>query len=133
MALVSAMNLDYWSMAESKLVWIRGPEPAAASDLGIYKAPNGLKSMIPAGKKVVGDSAYKDPTCSIWNSFDTKEVASFKKRARARHENFNGRLKRFKILSERFRHNHTKHGIVFEAICVICQYDMENGSPLFSV
>lgn len=112
---------------------MKGPEPAATNDLTMYKAPNGLKSKIPAGKKAVGDRLYKDPTVAIRNDYDTPDVKRFKKRARGRHENFNARIKSFKILSERFRHDHTKHGIVFEAICVICQYDMENGHPLFSV
>ena len=60
-------------------------------------------------------------------------VKSFKRRARARHETFNGRLKNFKILAERFRHGVPKHKAVFEAICVIVQYDMENGHPMFDV
>jgi hypothetical protein len=58
-------------------------------------------------------------------------------RARARHESFNKRIKQFKVLSECFRHakgaNFKKHKIVFETICVIVQYEMENGHPLFDV
>ena len=75
------------------LVWIRGPERSARGDLNNFKAPGGLKSKIPAGKKVIADEIYKDPVCAIKNPQDTKEVRRFKRRARARHENFNGRLK----------------------------------------
>ena len=55
------------------------------------------------------------------------------RRAHARHEAFNGRLKSFKVLAEKFRHGQEKHKSVFEAVCVIVQYDMENGRPLFDI
>jgi hypothetical protein len=45
-------------------------------------------------------------------------------------------LKRYQvesILSERFRHSIQYHKIVFEAECVITQYNMENGHPLFEI
>jgi hypothetical protein len=86
------------------------------------------------GKKVIADTIYKDPTCSIHNRLDTPEVKRFKKRAQARHENFNGRLKIYSVLSGKFRHGHEKHKSVFEAVCVIItQYQLENGHPLFDV
>ena len=56
-----------------------------------------------------------------------------KKTARARHKALNGRLKEFVILSGRFRHKIEKHKIAFEAVCVIVQYSMENGRPLFPI
>lgn len=51
-----------------------------------------------------------------------------------RHEHFNGYTKTFACLSGRFHH----HSVVqfascFEAVCVICQYQMENGYPLFDI
>jgi hypothetical protein len=49
------------------------------------------------------------------------------------HETFNSRLKNFHCLDDRFRHGIDKHKICFEAICVIVQYQLENGSPLFDV
>lgn len=121
------------SIYKSNLVWIRGPYPAATNDLTIFKAPNGLKSMIPAGKRVIADRSYKDPVCSIRNPRDTPEVKQFKRRARARHEIFNGRLKNFQVLKQKFRHDYKKHVHAFEAVCVLCQYDMEKGNPLFDV
>jgi hypothetical protein len=41
---------------------------------------------------------------------------------KGRHETFNSRLKAFKILSTQFK-----------AVCVILQFDVENGHPLFAV
>jgi hypothetical protein len=119
---------------QQKLVWVKGPQrPKGGCDLETFQAPNGLKSKIPAGKKVVADRIYKDPVCSIRNPRDSKELKEFKRRARARHETFNGRLKSFKVLAETFRHDVEKHRPVFEAVCVITQYEIENGHPLFDV
>jgi hypothetical protein len=67
------------------------------------------------------------------NSLDSEPVKWFKKIARARHEDVNSRLKRFKILSEQFRHTAAKHKIAFEAVCILVQYSLENGHPLHSI
>jgi hypothetical protein len=74
------------------------------------------------------------------NPFDTQAVKEFKNQVKARHETFNGRLKHFHILAERFRHGKdkfktviVKHKAVFEGLCVVVQYKMENGSPMFDV
>jgi hypothetical protein len=105
----------------------------SGGDLVNFKVPNGLKSKIPAGKKVVADRIYRDPVCAIRNPQDTPEVRKFKRRARARHETFNGCLKNFKVIAEKFRHGPAKHKAVFEAVCVITQYELENGHPLFDI
>ena len=65
----------------------------------------------------------------------TTNTTSFcqQSRARARHETFNGRIKNFGCLDDRFRHGMEKHKICFEAVCVIVQYQLENGSPLFDI
>ena len=119
---------------ENQLVWISGPHrPRGGRDLEHFRAPNGLKSKIPQGKKVIADAIYKDPVCSIWNPLDTLEVWRFKQRTRAHHETFNGCIKNFQVLSGKFRHGIDKHKEVFEAVCVIIQYEMENGHPLFDV
>jgi len=67
------------------------------------------------------------------NRLDEEELKAFKRRARSRQESFNSRLKNFGALEQRFRHGQEKHKIVFEAICVICQTQLETGSPLFEV
>ena len=121
---------------ESKLVWLNGPFPAGQSDLAIFRKEDGLKSKIPHGKRIIGDRGYRGDRCnnvSIRNPRDTPQVKEFKNRALARHENFNGRIKNFAILAERFRHPLDLHRAVFEAICVLVQYDMENGHPLTEV
>jgi hypothetical protein len=67
-------------------------------------------------------------TCNPFNMLATKTL---KKEAKACHEMFNGWLKSFKILDERFRRGMPKHYAVFEACCVLVQYKLENGHPFF--
>lgn len=46
---------------------------------------------------------------------------------RARHENVNGRFKKWDMLNDKFRYNLDKHGSVFGAVAVITQLEIENG------
>ena len=83
---------------------------------------------------IITDRGYRgERWCSIRNELDSEEVKVFKRRARARHETFNKRIKNFGVMSERFRFGIHKHKMVFESIVVILQYEMENGHPLFEV
>lgn len=52
-------------------------------------------------------------------------------RARARQESFNAKIKTFGVLAQNFRHSMEQHKICFEAVCVIVQYKLENGEPLY--
>jgi hypothetical protein len=101
---------------------------------------SGLQAhLVAQGKQAIADSGYsgvRGGGVSTPNRLDTAEVKEFKRRARARHENFNGRIKNFGILSQTFRHKINrveKHQTAFEAVCVIVQYQLENGSPLFEI
>jgi len=126
------------SIYYDKVVWVNGPFMGAEHDRDIYRSA--LQAKIPKGKLVVADRGYtmeeKVRTLSIRNRLDSKSLKEFKRRVRARHESFNWRMKRFRILSENFRGKKQRvqqHKKIFEAVCVICQYDMENGHPLFAV
>ena len=112
---------------------MNGPFKAGRHDIQIFRT-EGLKDIIPVGKKVIGDNGYRGEKAvvSTPNSHDPVEIRKFKSHARARHESFNCRIKNFKCLDERFRHGVENHKTVFEAVCVICQYQLENGSPLFN-
>jgi DDE superfamily endonuclease len=115
-------------------VWINGPFKAGLSDMHVFRMENGLKSMIPEGKKLIADNGYKgeDVLCTP-NRLDWDGIREFKKRARARHETVNCRVKSFRIVAEQWRHSTDKHQIAFEAVCVIVQYEMESGKPLFKI
>jgi DDE superfamily endonuclease len=123
------------------LIWINGPFPAGQSDLAVFRKPGGLKSKIPDGKRVIADQGYKaENILSTRNPMDTPEVKELKRRAKARHEVFNGLLKNFQILSTRFRTTHggeqerlDRHKRVFEGCCVLVMYEIEDDHPLFKV
>jgi hypothetical protein len=112
---------------------MNGPFPAGTTDIQVFR--QALKNNIPVGSKVIADKGYRGEkeTISTPSSHDNEQVRKLKSRARSRHETFNARIKIFQCLDQQFRHGIEKHKIVFEAVCVICQYQLENGSPLFDV
>jgi hypothetical protein len=50
-----------------------------------------------------------------------------------RHEHFNGMIKRFAPMNERLRHGPYQFKYHFDSICVICQYQLDNGMPLYDI
>ena len=63
-------------------------------------------------------------------------------RAWQRHETYNGKLKQFAVLSDRFRCKNNpndklsapeKRQMCLETVAVLVQYKMELGSPLFDI
>jgi hypothetical protein len=128
-----AAGVDYeigLRVHESKVAWISGPYPAGTNDLTVFK--DNLMNLLPNGKRVIADDAYSSAVdyASCRNEFDPPEIAYFKERVMARHESFNSRLKKFKCFVQKWRHDLSLHKIVFEAVCVTEQYQMEHGKPL---
>jgi hypothetical protein len=126
------------SIHTAECVWINGPYRGGEHDLNMLQQ-GGLIDNIRKGKKVIADRGYRcaskpelQAKISLPNEYDPKELNNFKSRARLRHETFNGRLKFFNVLSDTFRHGFDNHRFVFEAVVVIVQYQMENGSPIFA-
>lgn len=135
-------GLDYElgiSIFNQQCVWVAGPYPAGTPDITIFRA--GLKNKIEDARtsgvdhRAIGDRGYRGEReyLSTPNSFDSKDLRYFKSRALSRHETFNGRLKNFDCLQERFRHSIKKHKICFFAGVVIVQLGLEHGCPLFEV
>mgnify|MGYP006060792747 CR=1 FL=1 len=124
------------SIGENKLIWMNGLFKAGKNDVSIF-TKHGLKNrLLNLKKKAIGDGGYHGHyNCiSTPNAHDSKAVRTFKSRALKRHETFNGRTKVFEILRQRFRNDvKTRFPIVFESICVICQYKIEYETPLFDV
>jgi hypothetical protein len=125
---------------ENRLVWIAGPFLASVHDITMFcnedDPENSLKAQILEGKRIIADAGYKGEApgiVSISRPSDSKEVCTFKNRVRARHESFNDRIKSFRILDERFCHGKALHRQVFESVCVLVQFDMENGHPLMEI
>ena len=123
------------AIATSRLVWMNGPFKAGSSDNKIF-SKKGLKARLQSiNKKAIGDKGYNGHPneCSTFNAHDSRAVKKFKSRALKRHETFNFMTKRFDCLSGRFRHGAGGFATFFEAVCVICQYQMEDNMPLFDV
>jgi hypothetical protein len=99
---------------------------------------DGELSWRTSGKMAITNRIYgskKQPgnqeKLSLPNLMDDKVLTNFKSWARLRYETFNGCLKLFRALPATFRHglDNCKH--TFEAVCVIVQYQMDNGGELF--
>jgi DDE superfamily endonuclease len=115
-----------------RVVWIDGPHPASTHDVTIFRRQGGLGDQVKEGTRGIGDSAFsgEPEKIAISHPGERDDVAKMKARLKARHETFNARIKSFNILSGQFRHDIVHHGMAFEAVCVLVQYDMQNGNPL---
>jgi hypothetical protein len=130
---------------ESKCIWLNGPNKAGEYNDAKMFTDGGLKDKLAlAGKKGIGDDGYRGfpNQISTANGLDSEDVRVYKVRSRQRHEVFNGKLKQFGVLSERFRCKNNandqftaaeKLQMCFEAVVVLVQYKMDMGEPLFDI
>lgn len=130
------------SVTESKCMSIVGPFPASRPDMALFRDYTKGKMLETPGGMGIMDAIYKPGAnqpdeidlMAIPNSVDPEDLKVFKSRVRCRHETFNGRIKNFSFLRCPYRGtNFEQHGECFRAICIIVQYQMDNGAPLFSV
>ena len=125
------------AIAQQQVVWMNGPiKPGVYNDIKAFTELGLMSKLKATGKRAIGDSAYvgyPDQVSTKNLHLDNRAVAGFKRRALSRHEAFNNLLKRFDCLSGRFRHGVDRLGHCFEAVLVICQYQIETTSPLFNV
>jgi hypothetical protein len=127
------------SVFKPKICWISGPYKGGMPDKEVIKK-SGLLDKVPEGKLVIADGGYTIKAkelrakLALPNTTDPKELYNFKSRARLRQETVNSRLTNFGCLSTHsFRHGYDYHKDVFEAVCVICQYQMDNGAEPYAV
>jgi hypothetical protein len=122
-------------ISQNRLVWMNGPFKAGHNDVTIFTEKGLKKKLRATGKKAIVDGGYSGHTQQIStpNRNDSKQVQKFKGRALKRQEKFNGMTKNFYCLSGRFRHSAERFENCFEAVCVICQYQIENNRPLYDV
>ena len=143
--------------AKDRIVWTNGPFPAATHDITIFRggkkkvsedkwSKSSLFHQIPEGCRVVGDSGYvgepkKVSTTLSGHSPKTKELFA---RFKSRQETLFRAYKALNIMGgPAFRHKGKQgggakermavHKIVFDAITVVMQYNLENGRSLFKV
>ena len=127
------------SLTESSCVFMSGPYPGGVSDR-LMMEKSGLQDLLLQHNKVAMlDRGFhtKDKlhraTHAYPDEIDPPDLHNFKSRARLRHETFNRRLRHFSLLLNTFTHGFENHQHAFEAVVVIVQYQMENGSPLFCI
>jgi DDE superfamily endonuclease len=123
------------ALSTSRLVWMNGPFPAGTNDISIFSNKGLEHKLQELQKKAIGDLGYSGHpgTISTPNAIDSYGVNLFKSRALKRHETFNGHTKVFECLNGRFRHSVQRFANCFEAVCVLCQYQIENDKPLFNI
>ncbi|KAL7536423.1 hypothetical protein ACHAWF_013824 [Thalassiosira exigua] len=139
------------ALRRAKIVSIRGPVPAGQMHDGTMfrggtkqdkeKDMDALYYKLPAGKKAIGDSGYDGmpEKVIVTREGHSKELKQFLGRAKNRQESLHTRLKSFRALGCRFRHGKGAkrrmelHKACVEAVCVIVQYDMECGNPIFDL
>lgn len=95
----------------------------------------GVMSYLDDGEECEGDKYYRKQIKDIFTGYLSNEERKFAARFRARHESLNGRLKRFQILTTKFRAKPAfqKHSMAFRAIAVLCQLEIETSSSLFEL
>lgn len=126
-----------FSVFKCKCVWINGPFKGGTHDMVIFR--DKLLKKIPEGKLVIADGGYSSQVpserarLSLPNTVDSPALKNFKSRARSRHESFNGRIAKFGCLNDTFKQSIGFHKDAFTAVCVMVQYQMDNGAELFSV
>lgn len=118
--------IDLWSQ---RVVHANRFDPAGRPDKSIFKEE--LMHKIPEGCRVVCDNGYEGlpHIYSAYNQFDTERSKEFKKRAKSRHERFNGMLKTWLAFDDRLRHGTANEDAIFEAVVTMCQYQIEDTDP----
>jgi hypothetical protein len=123
--------------ARGDLVHINGPKPPGDwNDLSIFREV--LMGKLRAnGEKANADDGYggEDPDTVISTRgiryMEAPELVFLRQRLRNRHETFNGRIKHFKVLANRFHHPLEKHSSCFRACCVLIQLTFSYDRSLF--
>lgn len=116
------------------IVWTNGPFPCGRwPDKKIFN--HGLIHELDDDEMVEGDKGYVGSPfhCRTPHDYQSKADKRAKKKARARHETVNRRLKQFGCLGNRYRHSRSKHKCFFRAAAVCVQLTFEHGHPLFQV
>ena len=121
------------------IVWVNGPFQGGKGDSAIFK--EGLKNLLFDEELVEVDAGYRgDDKFMNPNMASGSDGRKEKSIVRGRHENVNGRLKIYNVLTTYFRHmkpRHSvleKHKICFESVAVLTQLKMEfAGESLYDV
>ena len=136
---------------DGKLRWINGPQPASVHEITFLRGGKAKKKhewkrtslyfQLPAGLRLVGDSAYggqTDKVSTTNDAHDPETKALFASMKSLQETSFK-QFKDFGVLREAFCHGKStedklrKVKLSFEACAVLIQYDLETGHRLFEV
>jgi hypothetical protein len=124
---------------EPKVVYISGPHKGKENDMTLFcqellEKIRTLPAVMASGDLAFRTSQAAERGLTSWpNSMDPENLRLYKSRIRCRQETFFGQLKKFCILANTFEHTKQQHKMAFEAVVVIVQYQMDNGSPIYMV
>lgn len=118
------------SVRSANIVWASGPYACGTySDVRIFRA--GLKKLLGLEEFVIGDSGYTDVRC-VRPPHHTNSLHRPLSLIRARHEIVNSYLKKFRVLSTRYRHDIRDHEHCFFAVLAAVHLEIMN-SPMFRI
>ena len=119
------------SISSGNIVWVNGPFPCGSNtDLMIFRSR--LKSSLLSNEKCIADRGYSDEKCITPNN-EISAISEITATLRARHETVNRRIKQFRAIAEKFRHDICLHGMVFFAVANITELLLETANPLFTI
>lgn len=120
------------SIFSDQIVWVNGPFRAGMSDLKIFKEKGLSALLIEAKEKAVADGTYTHFAISQRGN-GTHEWKHAKNRYRARQESLNRRLKIYRCLQDRWRHEHALHGHAVRAISMLTQLSFSHNPLMKSI
>ena len=125
-------------IATGHIVWVNGPYVASTNDGTMFRQK--LTHLLCEGEGVEVDGGYKgDARMKTPRMGMTSKIRKEKSVVRGRHENVNGRLKQFNVLTTHFRHTSPrnkmmeKHGKCFHAVAIITQLKFLAGESIYDV
>ena len=115
------------------IVAYNGPFPAGQwSDIKIFR--NRTRQLLGPGEKVLADLGYKGDKQVVTKLNSRNALHSYGMGcARDRHETINGRLRRWGVTNQTWRHSRHKHHLVFRSVIVIEQIKMNVGQKPFQI
>lgn len=117
------------NIRNGSMVWVNGGYPCGEyPDLKLARESYVLS--VNHGEKTIADKGYNDQNFFIIPNNANTELHD---KIMSRHETINKRMRQFQILKQTFRHNKSKHPMVFHAVANLTQPMIDNGEPLFRV
>jgi len=115
------------------IVWVNGAYPCGSwSDVKIFR--HRLKHLLAPNELVEADKGYKwDDRCRNPDSYVSRSDQRASRRARARQETINHRLKVFNVLNRTYRHDRRKHQWCFVSCAVLVQMSINNNEKPWQV